>query len=173
MNVKTFQGWLAESVFSEQGAPSKITCIAAWANDATDLEKVVDRLQIALRHWDVTAPVIWYTATDVLDQFHIWFGWDSLQEWGDLVNLEEERFSPTNIQKAWKEANLTVHSARNDYDAVKLLLTYSAFQQEAPAEELIWLKGLCDRKNWKDLSEKITGFPNWPEDPAEWAWGEW
>ena len=34
-----------------------------------------------------------------------------------------------------------------------------------------WLVRLSERdREWKELAQR---HPNWPEDPAEWAWGEW
>jgi hypothetical protein len=174
MKAKTFKDWLIESAYTGGDLPKRITLITSFPDSYADLSKdafedAFKKLETELKRWDVTANLFWHEFGKS-DTLYCWFGWDSLQEWGSAVNLDEERLSPTALKEIWKKGELTVHSARNDWDAVKALLSLTNGLQ---TDDLVWLNQWCELNGHRDLSIKIKELPNWPGDLTDWALGDW
>jgi len=171
MKAKTFKDWLVESSYTSGDLPRRITLITSWSDgyDTSKPEDHLERLKAELKEWDITAELFWHEFGKA-DTIYCWFGWDSLQEWGSAVNLEEERLSPSFLTKIWKTADLSIHSSRNGWDAAQSLI---AFGDNLPADELVWLDKWCELNGHRDLSIKIKELPNWPGDLTDWALGDW
>jgi hypothetical protein len=169
MKAKTFKDWLVESSYTSGDLPRRITLITSWSDGYDAFEDTFKKLETELKRWDITAELFWHEFGKA-DTIYCWFGWESLQEWGSAVNLEEERLSPSFLTKIWKTAGLSIHSSRNGWDAVQSLI---AFGDNLPADELVWLNQWCELNGHRDLSIKIKELPNWPGDLTDWALGDW
>ena len=171
MKAKTFKDWLIESTYTGGDLPRKITLITSWSDsyDSGRFDETLEVLKAELKRWDVTAELFWHEFGKA-DTLYCWFGWDSLQEWGSVVNLEKELLSPSALTEIWKKCELSIHSAQADRDAVRSLITYA---DGLPADDLVWLNQWCELNNHRDLSIKIKELPNWPGDLTDWALGDW
>ena len=170
MKAKTFKDWLTESRYTEYNeTPNRIICIIGQPLELGWLAGFQERLEETLKEMNADGLGLIHIQKNP-EKIVVWIGYDHYAEWGAFRDSEIGNFDYDILHREFRKIGMQIEETRNDWQAVYRLI---ATWHDAPTEELMWLHSWCDKRGYDDLVEDIKNHPNWPEDPAEWAWGEW